>query len=47
MMSGATAFGPRDEKIVIDGAVRQVVRRGRPPSVRTLMRAVGLAFAVM
>src|ERR671922_606973 len=47
MMSGATAFGPRDEKIVIDGAVRHVVRRGRPPSLRTLMRAVGFALAAM
>ncbi len=41
MMSGAIESGPRDEKIVIDGAERNVVLRGRPASVRTLMRAVG------
>ena len=41
MMSGATVSGPRDENSVIDGAGRKVVRRGRPESVRTLMRAVG------
>ena len=41
MMSGAIESGPRDEKIVIDGAERNVFLRGRPASVRTLMRAVG------